>query len=51
MKLATGNIERLKHHRKIAEIIAACEDADADILVLTEYDDRVDLKSYPYHFI
>ena len=50
MKLATWNIERLKHHRKITDIIAVCEDADADILILTEYDDRVDLKSYPYQF-
>ena len=47
MKIATWNLERLKHLRKLDEIIACCNTVDADILVLTEYDDRVVL-NYPF---
>jgi len=48
MKIATWNIERLKHSNNIAEIIEICENIDAEIFVLTEYDERVELKNYPY---
>ena len=48
MKIATWNIERLKQSKKIAQIITACENVNADILILTEYDERVDLKNYPF---
>lgn len=48
MKIATWNIERLKHSKNIAEIIEICENIDAEIFVFTEYDERVELKNYPY---
>ena len=41
MKIATWNVERLKHRRSLAEIIAACEYTQADILILTENDEAV----------
>lgn len=41
MKIATWNVERLKHHRLLGEILTACEDIRADILVLTETDRRI----------
>ena len=43
MKIATWNIERLRHKDKLLLIIADCEQANADILVLTETDSRVKL--------
>jgi exonuclease III len=33
MKIATWNIERLKHLRKLDEIVACCNAVDADILM------------------
>ncbi|MCD7792600.1 MAG: endonuclease/exonuclease/phosphatase family protein [Oscillospiraceae bacterium] len=48
MKIATWNIERLEHKNKLHDIIAVCEHENADILVLTEADERVKLPSYPY---
>lgn len=41
MRIATWNVERLKHFRQIDAILAACESARADILVLTETDERL----------
>lgn len=41
MKIATWNIERLKHRRELANIMRSCEEAQADILVLTEADVQV----------
>lgn len=48
MKIATWNIERLKRSKNIAKIIEICKNVDAEILVLTEYDERVQLKNYPH---
>ena len=41
MKIATWNVERLKHQKSLARITAACERVRADILVLTETDSRI----------
>lgn len=41
MKIATWNVERLKHKSAIDEILLACEQAVPDILVLTETDSRL----------
>lgn len=41
MKIATWNVERLKHKKSLSEIKAACEQVRADILVLTETDELV----------
>ncbi len=50
MKIATWNVERLKHYQSLEKIIAACECVNADILVLTESDDRIRLHyQYCYH--
>ncbi len=48
MKIATWNIERLQYKSKLPEILAECKRVDADILVLTEADERVKLGGYPY---
>lgn len=40
MKIATWNIERLKHKKSLHEMLAACDKVHADILVLTETDRR-----------
>jgi hypothetical protein len=44
LKIATWNIERLRHRNERSAIVANCEQADADILVLTETDSRLNLK-------
>lgn len=49
MKIATWNVERLKHEKDIKAINEACEDINADVLVLTESDERIHL-SYRYCF-
>lgn len=50
MRIATWNIERLKHNRKLDEITEACNLIGADILVLTETDARVRPEfSFDYH--
>lgn len=49
MKIATWNIERLAHKRKLDEITQACENMQADILILTESDERVQ-PSYTNYF-
>lgn len=48
MTIATWNLERLKYNREVVEIISILENLNADILVLTEYDEKVDLKRYPF---
>ena len=41
MKVATGNIERLRHKKNLDEIVRLCNEQHADILVLTETDEQV----------
>ena len=41
MKIATWNVERLKHRKELDEIIDICNRTQADILVLTENDEAV----------
>lgn len=41
MKIATWNVERLKHKKSIDEINNVCKSTGADILILTENDDRI----------
>lgn len=48
MKIATWNIERLKHKNRLCEIERTCDGLQADILVLTETDERVTLSNYPF---
>jgi hypothetical protein len=48
MTIATWNLERLKYTKETAKIISILENSNADILVLTEYDERVNLKIYPF---
>jgi endonuclease/exonuclease/phosphatase family metal-dependent hydrolase len=50
MKIANWNIERLKHLKRLDRITEAIEQQNADILVLTEADTRVELPMYPYRF-
>ena len=47
MKIATWNVERLEHRKYLDEIIDICNGLEADILVLTENDDAIDL-DYKY---
>ena len=49
MKIATWNIERLKYRKSIDKILSAIENAKADILVLTESDERIK-PNYRYAF-
>ncbi len=49
MKIATWNVERLKHRSSLDKIFFACNQIQADILVLTETDDRL-RPDYPYCF-
>ncbi|MCD8003205.1 MAG: endonuclease/exonuclease/phosphatase family protein [Clostridia bacterium] len=46
MKIATWNVDRLEHRSKLDSIITACQREDADILVLTEADERIRLSGY-----
>ncbi len=48
MTIATWNLERLKYSKETAKIISILENLNADIVVLTEYDERVNLKNYPF---
>lgn len=41
MKIATWNVERLKHKADLDKMISACRSVAADILVLTETDQRL----------
>ncbi len=43
MKIATWNIERLGHRTRLVDISSICNSLDADILVLTEADNQVEL--------
>ena len=43
MKIATWNVERLKHKRELPEITKICNQIAADIFVLTETDSTLDL--------
>ena len=49
MRISTWNVERLKHHDALDKILSTIEQAQADILVLTETDERIKLK-YRYGF-
>lgn len=48
MKIATWNLERLKHKSDIAKINLEISELEADILVLTETDCHVDTSSYKF---
>lgn len=48
MRIATWNIERLKHKHEIEQINLILTELEADILVLTESDNRVDLSNYRF---
>lgn len=41
MRIATWNVERLKHKAQLPLMLEHCRKADADILVLTETDSRI----------
>ena len=41
MKIATWNLVRLRHKNSLEEIVHACERIQADILILTETDERI----------
>lgn len=41
MKIATWNVERLKHKKALDKILLECENTQADILVLNETDKRL----------
>jgi len=49
MRIATWNVERLKHQYALDKILSTIEDAQADILVLTEIDERM-MPNYRYGF-
>lgn len=49
MKIATWNIERLTHKKQLENMKSICSQVDADILVLTEADERL-VPDYPYSF-
>ena len=46
MKIATWNVERLKHKSKLALIVETIKRIDADILILTETDTQIYLDNY-----
>lgn len=48
MKIGTWNVERLKHKKKLSEIISLIELQHCDIMVLTEYDERITPSGYQY---
>jgi exonuclease III len=41
VRIATWNVERLRHKQELDKILLACEQAKADILVLTETDAQI----------
>ncbi len=47
MKIATWNVERIKHHADIDKMMSETDKVSADILVLTETDERLK-PDYPY---
>lgn len=48
MTIATLNLDGLKYLKEITEIITILVDLNADTLVLIEYDEKVNLKNYPF---
>ena len=48
MKIGTWNLERLKHYKKVPEITTLLENQNCDILVLTEYDERIKPKGFEF---
>ena len=48
LRIATWNVERLKHHKYASSMLREIERIDADILVLTETDSRL-LPNYPHY--
>lgn len=48
MKIGTWNIERLKVKKRLPQIVKIINQLDADILVLTETDERVALPQYNF---
>ena len=48
MKIGTWNLERLKYSNKIVEITSLLENQNCDILVLTEYDERIKPKGFEF---
>ena len=48
LRIATWNVERLKHKRKLEKIKNICNDLNADIFVLTETDAQIKLKHKNY---
>lgn len=48
MKIATWNIERLKHGSRLPDIKEAIRNVDADILILTEADRTLKLPEYDF---
>ncbi len=47
MKIATWNLERLKHKKNLHFIVEEVNKVNADILIFTEYDEQVGL-DYPF---
>jgi len=43
LRIATWNVERLKHKREIEKIKNICDDLNADIFILTETDEQIKL--------
>lgn len=50
MMVLNWNIERLKHHRRMGEMVQNILRYDADVVVLTEADTRLTLEGYPHVF-
>ena len=48
MTIGTWNLERLKHYKKTQEITSLLENQNCDILVLTEYDERIKPKGFQF---
>jgi exonuclease III len=48
VKVATWNIERLKHNARLDQIQSCIRKVDSDVLVLTESDLRVKLEEFEY---
>ena len=50
MRIATWNLERLCRQNRLAAILDNCKQVDADILILTETDTRIQPEfPYTYH--
>ena len=51
MKIATWNMERLKHKSKLEEINFLIDELNAYILILTETDVRISPKKFRYKIV